>query len=171
MQTNSFRSKILIIVLAFFISCNYAPKSNENSSGNNKKLSGNLIIFHAGSLSVPMKEITDAFKKENPDVNIMMEAAGSVECARKITELKLPCDVLASSDYKVIDKLLIPDFADWNIKFASNEMAIVFTEKSRKCKEINKDNWYKILLDKNIQIARADPILILVVTGQLLLLN
>jgi molybdate/tungstate transport system substrate-binding protein len=145
---------LLIIFIIFLIACNNSEKSSKNS---NNSISGNLIIFHAGSLSVPMKEITSEFKKENPGINILMESAGSIECARKITELKLPCDVLASSDYKVIDKLLIPDFADWNIKFASNEMALVFTEKSRKCKEINKDNWYKILLDKNIKIARADP--------------
>ena len=123
----------------------------------NKPLTGDLIIFHAGSLSVPMKEITTAFKKENPGVNIMMEAAGSVECARKITELKKPCDIMASADYSVIDKLLIPDYADWSIKFASNEMTIVYTEKSRRSKEITKDNWYKIMLDKSVQIGRADP--------------
>lgn len=142
--------KIWVIVLLLFASC-------ANIDKNNKSLSGDLIIFHAGSLSVPMKEITTAFKKENPEVNIMMEAAGSIECARKITELKKPCDIMASADYTVIDKLLIPNFADWNIKFASNEMAIVFTEKSKKNKEINKDNWYKIMLDKSIQIGRADP--------------
>jgi molybdate/tungstate transport system substrate-binding protein len=125
--------------------------------GQRNSLSGDLIIFHAGSLAVPMKEISSAFKKENPDVNIMLEAAGSVECARKITELKKPCDIMASADYTVIDKLLIPNFADWNIKFASNEMAIVFTEKSKKSQEIAIDNWYKIILEKSVQIGRADP--------------
>jgi len=120
-------------------------------------LSGDLIIFHAGSLSIPMKEIAAAFKQQNPEVNIMLEAAGSVECARKITELNRRCDVMASADYAVIDKLLIPKYADWNIHFASNEMAIVFTEKSRKSKEINKINWYRIMLDADIQIGRADP--------------
>jgi molybdate/tungstate transport system substrate-binding protein len=127
------------------------------SDGVSTSLSGDLIIFHAGSLSVPMKEITAAFTNENPGVNVMLEAAGSVECARKITELKKPCDIMASADYTIIDKLLIPKFADWNIKFASNEMAIVFTEKSRRSNEINQDNWYQIMLDQNIQIGRADP--------------
>ena len=167
MKANSYRKftltimkglgTLLIIVSVFLFSCNNNAKNNNGKASNTEKLTGDLIIFHAGSLSVPMKEITDSFKKENPDVNIMMEAAGSVECARKITDLKKPCDVMASADYKVIDKLLIPDFADWNIKFASNEMAIVFTEKSKRSSEINKDNWYKIMLDKKVQIGRADP--------------
>jgi molybdate/tungstate transport system substrate-binding protein len=146
---------IVVLALAALFGCSGPANKNDNSG--NSKLSGDLIIFHAGSLSVPMKEIADSFKKENPDVNIMMEAAGSVECARKITDLKKPCDVMASADYTVIDKMLIPGFADWNLKFVSNEMAIVFTEKSKRSREINSSNWYQIMLDKNIQIGRADP--------------
>ena len=149
-------SKIIIIVFTCLLACNNVEKKNTDKPNNNV-LSGNLIIFHAGSLSVPMKEITSAFKKENPDVNIQLEAAGSVECARKITELDKPCDVMASADYSIIDKLLIPNYADWNIKFACNEMAIVYSEKSKRNNEINTDNWYNILLDKNVQIGRADP--------------
>jgi molybdate/tungstate transport system substrate-binding protein len=142
---------LIITITAFFLACmTERPKQAES-------LSGDLIIFHAGSLSVPIKEISKAFKQENPDANIMLEAAGSVECARKITDLKRPCDVMASADYTVIDKMLIPEFADWNIKFASNEMAIVFTGKSRKSTEITATNWYNILLGEDVQIGRADP--------------
>ncbi len=151
----SLRNLLILIISFILVSAN-----NENLIINKeipKSLSGDLIIFHAGSLSVPFKEVSVAFKKENPNVNIMMEAAGSIESARKITELNKPCDVMASADYAVIDKLLIPNYAEWNIKFASNEMAIVFTEKSKRNKEINKNNWYKILLDKTVQIGRADP--------------
>jgi molybdate/tungstate transport system substrate-binding protein len=104
-----------------------------------------------------MKEIAKAFMNENPYIQVLTEAAGSLESARKITELKRECDVIASADYSVIDQLLIPEFASWNIKFASNEMAIVFTDKSRRSQEINKDNWYTIMLDGNVQIGRADP--------------
>lgn len=148
----------LFIVLLWSLFCVQAQVGTPNrSDGVSTSLSGDLIIFHAGSLSVPMKEIAAAFTNENPGVNVMLEAAGSVECARKITELNKPCDIMASADYTIIDKLLIPKFADWNIKFASNEMAIVFTKKSRRSNEINRDNWYQIMLDQNIQIGRADP--------------
>ena len=116
-----------------------------------------LIIFHAGSLSVPIKAMVDAFKNENPGVTVYLEAAGSRECARKITDLKKPCDVMASADYSVITTLLIPDYADWNIKFAGNEMAIVYTPKSKRAGEITRDNWFEILKDKDILFGRADP--------------
>ncbi|MCX6241570.1 MAG: tungstate ABC transporter substrate-binding protein WtpA [Bacteroidetes bacterium] len=120
-------------------------------------LSGDLIIFHAGSLSVPMKEIKAEFNKLYPNVNVLMEPAGSVECARKITDLKKPCDIMAASDYKVIDKLLIPAYADWNIKFAANEMCIAYTDKAKYKDRINAKNWYEILLKQDVAFGRADP--------------
>jgi len=123
-----------------------------NAQHNNK-----LIIFHAGSLTVPFEKIIDGFKKENPGVEVLKEIAGSRECARKISELKKPCDVFASADYLVIDQLLIPTFADWNLKFATNEMTITYSPKSRRAKEINQKNWYEILLDEKVNIGRADP--------------
>jgi len=143
----------LIIVLSIFLlSC--AEKSDKKLPNT---ISGNLIVFHAGSLAVPFKEIKNEFIKKYPDVNVMLEAAGSRTCARKISDLKRLCDVMASADYTVINKLLIPEFADWNIKFAKNEMCIVYHENSRMSKNINKDNWYDILLDEKVAFGRADP--------------
>ncbi|MBF0104663.1 MAG: tungstate ABC transporter substrate-binding protein WtpA [Deltaproteobacteria bacterium] len=116
-----------------------------------------LIVFHAGSLSVPVKQMVVAFKKGHPDVNIILESAGSRTCARKISDLHKPCDVFASADYTVIDSLLIPEHAGWAIKFASNEMAIVYHDASRKSREINSHNWHEILLDEGVAVGRSDP--------------
>lgn len=116
-----------------------------------------LVIFHAGSLSMPLKAVADSFKALNPKTTIDLEAAGSIDCARKITELGRTCDILASADYTVIDKLLIPEYATENIPFAGNEMAIVFTDKSKYADEITPDNWYKILLRPDVFYGRADP--------------
>jgi molybdate/tungstate transport system substrate-binding protein len=104
-----------------------------------------------------MKEISAAFKKIHPGVNILLESAGSVECARKVTDLNKPCDIVASSDYKVIDYMLIPKYSDWNIKFVSNEMCIVYTEKSRYANQVNDKNWYDILMKQDVAYGRADP--------------
>jgi molybdate/tungstate transport system substrate-binding protein len=116
-----------------------------------------LIIFHAGSLSVPFKQISEEFNMRHPDVKIIREASGSRICARKTTDLHRTCDILASSDYTVIDTLLIPEYAEWNIKFAANEMIIAFRKDSRRASQINKDNWHDILLDKDVTFGRSDP--------------
>lgn len=147
---------ILMLASAILISCGGNAKQN-NKSDKENTIIGNLIIFHAGSLTVPVKEIIKEFNKEYPNVKVLPEAAGSVECARKITELKKTCDVFVSSDVNVIDCNLFPDYADWSIKFASNEMVIAYNDKSRKSTEINKDNWYYILLNNKVAFGRADP--------------
>ncbi|RLD63186.1 MAG: tungstate ABC transporter substrate-binding protein WtpA [Bacteroidetes bacterium] len=144
----------ILLVLTLSVSCN---NTNNKTKKDDNTISGKLVIFHAGSLSVPFKQIATEFNKEYPNVKVVLEPAGSRKCARKITDLNQDCDIMASADYKVINNLLIPDYADWNIKFASNEMAIVYNEKSHYANEINKDNWYKILLKKDVAFGRSDP--------------
>jgi len=144
-------SLFVLFSLALIMSC------NEESSKQEENINQKLIIFHAGSLSVPFKKIAKAFEKENPNIKIILEADGSRRCARKITDLHKKCDIMASADYSVIDKLLIPEFANWNIKFASNEMTIVYNDKSKYADEINQNNWYNILLKKDVTYGRSDP--------------
>ena len=50
-------------------------------------LEGKLVIFHAGSLTVPLDELTAAFQAQNPKVTFETEASGSNDAARKISEL------------------------------------------------------------------------------------
>ncbi len=122
-----------------------------------KFLMVNLIIFHAGSLSKPFEKLEQEFEKKYPGVDVKREASGSVTAARKITDLGRPCDVMASADYTVIENLLIPKFADWNINFATNEMAIMFTEDSKYSDVITENNWYEILLKEDVSYGHSDP--------------
>jgi molybdate/tungstate transport system substrate-binding protein len=122
-----------------------------------RELSGTLTIFHAGSLAMPFKEMAAEFRRIHPKVEVLMESAGSRECARKISELGRPCDVFGSADYIVIDQLLIPEHAAWSIKFAANEMAIVYHAASRRAADIDANNWFRILADPKVAFGRADP--------------
>jgi len=115
------------------------------------------MLFHAGSLSIPFREMAKSFKRYHPGVEVIREAAGSRTCARKITDLGRPCDVMASADYTVIENLLIPDYASWNISFATNEMAIMYRSDSKYAGEINGLNWYRILLRKDVEYGHSDP--------------
>jgi len=65
--------------------------------------------------------------------------------------------VLGSADYKVIDNLLLPDYVDYNIRFATNEMAIAYTEHSAQADTITRDNWPDVLLAEEVKFGRADP--------------
>jgi molybdate/tungstate transport system substrate-binding protein len=148
--------KILVVVCVLgilFSSCRQ-PAEERSREGN---LKGTLRIIHAGSLTVPVKEIADAYRKENPGVRILTEAWGSKAGARRISDLNQPCDVFISADYKVIDRFLIPEHATWNIPFAGNEMAIVYHEKSRHSGEIDHLNWHEILMREDVIYGRSDP--------------
>lgn len=125
--------------------------------GQSSPLEGKLLIFHAGSLGVPLQLIAAAFEEENPGVVVLREAAGSRTCARKISELGRKCDVFASADYTVIDQLLIPEFADWNIPLATNELVLAYHEQSRGSDQITVDNWFQLLLQPEIAYGRSDP--------------
>jgi molybdate/tungstate transport system substrate-binding protein len=95
--------------------------------------------------------------KKYPNVKILTEAWGSKAGARRITDLNQDCDIYISADYKIIDELLIPEYSDWNIKFAGNEMAIVYTDKSKHSDIIDQDNWFEILFYEDVIFARSDP--------------
>ena len=116
-----------------------------------------ITVFHAGSLSVPFSEIEKKFETEYPQYDVVREAAGSRACARKITDLHKKADVMASADYKVIDNLLIPKYANFNILFATNEMVIAFTPHSQYANEINSKNWTDIFLKPGVKVGHSNP--------------
>jgi molybdate/tungstate transport system substrate-binding protein len=143
------RQVLFCTILTFLLS----SACTDSHTGKSKE----IIIFHAGSLSVPFKQLKIEYEKLNPEVDILLEPAGSLVCARKITELKKPCDIIASADYFVINELLIPDYAKWSICFATNEIVIAYNEKSRHSSEINKNSWIDILLKDDVIYSRSDP--------------
>ncbi len=118
---------------------------------------GKLTMFHAGSLTVPFAAMEKAFEAKYPKVDLQREASGSQKAARKISDLKKPCDIMASADYKVIDKLLIPQYSVLNIRFATNQLVLCYTDKSRFAGEINASNWYEILQRKGVVWGHSDP--------------
>lgn len=116
-----------------------------------------LTILHAGSLSVPLDTLAKAYMKSHPDVVIKRESAGSRTTARKVSELGKEADLVGVADYLVIEDLLMPKFADWQVIFASNEMVIAYSEHSKFAGEINEDNWYEVLLRKGVEYGHSDP--------------
>ena len=116
-----------------------------------------LIVFHAGSLSVPFRRLSELFEQQHPNVTVKAEAAGSRDTARKVSDLNRPCDVLGSADYKVIENLLMPEHAGFCVRFATNEMGIAYTDESKLAGEVNGKNWGDLLMRDGVAFGRADP--------------
>ncbi|NCC25411.1 MAG: tungstate ABC transporter substrate-binding protein WtpA [Deltaproteobacteria bacterium] len=118
---------------------------------------GKVIVFHAGSLTVPFEKIEKDFEAKYPAIDILREAGGSTKMARLISQTGKPADIMASADYNVIDSTLIPNFANWNVRFASNQLVLCYTEQSRYADEITADNWYEILAKPDVSWGHSDP--------------
>jgi len=134
-----------------------ACPGGDGENAHEGEITGDLIIFHAGSLSVPLREVSELFQREHPGITVKAEAAGSRDCARKIRDVKRACDVLASADYRVVSNLLMGEHATYNLRFARNEMAIAYTAESRRSDRIEARNWYDILLSDGVAFGRSDP--------------
>ncbi len=145
---NIFKRLLVISALAVIVSCHQTGNSDSSIT---------LHVIHAGSLTQPVHEIADAFKKENPGVVILTEAWGSKAGARRVIDINTPADIFLSADYMVIENMLIPDHASWYIPFATNELAIVYTPKSRYAESITVANWHEILLKPDVKFGRSNP--------------
>jgi molybdate/tungstate transport system substrate-binding protein len=120
---------------------------------------GQLVVFNAGSLAKPFSELLRAFKGKYPDVVPAEENSGSLEAARKLTDLGKTPDVLGVADYGVIPKLLIPKHATWYATFARNSMVLTYTDQSVGAREVNGQNWWQVLLRPEVRAGHSDPAL------------
>ena len=115
-----------------------------------------LTVFNAGSLARPMRAALDSFaRREN--VTVEQESAGSLESARKITELGKVPDVIALADEEVFPQLLVPEHARWYAGFARNRMVLAYTDRSKHAAEISAGNWFDVLARPGVEVGRADP--------------
>jgi molybdate/tungstate transport system substrate-binding protein len=122
-------------------------------------LEGPLIVFNAGSLAKPFNDLLQEFRRRHPEVKPAQENSGSLEAARKLTELgKIP-DVIGVADYGVISKILIPEHAGWYATFARNAMVLIYTDESIGAGEINGQNWWQVLLRPGVRAGRSEPTL------------
>jgi molybdate/tungstate transport system substrate-binding protein len=116
-----------------------------------------IVVYNAGSLALPLRVALDSFAVREHLTTVEQENAGSLETARKLTELgKIP-DIVAVADYEVIPLLLIPQYATWYAKFAHNRMVLAYQDRSRGASEINPENWWRVVTRPGVQVGRADP--------------
>lgn len=117
---------------------------------------GPLVVFTAGSLARPMRAVLDSFTARI-GIRYELEPAGSLESARKLTELGKVPDVIALADEDVFPKLLMPAHATWYVRFAENRIVLAYTHRSRFAAEVDSTNWWQILQRSGLEIGRSNP--------------
>jgi len=148
---------ILITIVILALSTIFAGCSIEKREKMHVEKNITLKVFHAGSLTEPLKELKEIFESKYLNVDVQLEAAGSVKTIRKVTELDKEADIVASADYSLIPKMMYPEYADWAIKFAKNQIVLAFLNTSKYAGEINSDNWYEILRKPDVKFGFSNP--------------
>ncbi|HDZ35364.1 MAG TPA: tungstate ABC transporter substrate-binding protein WtpA [Thermococcus sp.] len=135
-----------------------------NGSEGSELKEATLVVFHAGSLSVPFQQLEKEFleyAEENLGYRVTFqdEASGSVAAVRKVTDLGKNADVVGVADYTLIPQLMMPDYTDFYVLFATNEIVIAFTEHSKYAEEMkaHPERWYEILAREDVSFGFSDP--------------
>lgn len=117
-------------------------------------------VICAGSLVAPFEALEEAYEAANPDIDIILEAHGSIQVIRQVSELDQEADVLAVADYSLIPMLMYgkeePD-ATWYVQFATNKLGIAYHDKSAYSEEMSEDTWYDILSREDVVMGLSDP--------------
>lgn len=117
---------------------------------------GPLTVFNAGSLARPIRVALDSFALQE-GVEVAQESAGSLETARKLTELGQVPDLVALADVEVFPRYLMPSLVSGYVEFATNRMVIAFTDRSRFASEMTPERWSEVLQRPGVETGRSDP--------------
>ena len=115
-----------------------------------------LVLYNAGSLALPLRTAFDSFAVGR-GLTLQQESAGSLESARKITELGKTPDVIALADIEIFPQLLVPEFTRWYAAFARNRMVLAYRPSSRFAGQVDSTNWWRILDSDSVNVGRSDP--------------
>lgn len=114
------------------------------------------MVYNAGSLARPIRAAMDSFARRE-GVRVEQESAGSLETARKLTELGKVPDVIALADADVFPGYLVPGQVTSYVTFARNRMVVAYTAGSRYADDISTANWPEILSRPDVEVGRSDP--------------
>ena len=147
---------IVLIVSTYFFVVNYVFVSPSQQT---------LKVFCATSLLFPLEKVEADFEEAHPNVDVEIEGHGSIQVIRHVTEINEKIDVVLTADYLLIPRMMYPtkmpntdeSFADYYVRFATNELVLAYANSSRYADEINSENWYSILARPDVTLGLGNP--------------
>ncbi len=144
------RRVLLAALTAAIIACGRA------GGANGSRQQDTVLVFVAASLTNALRPQLDSFSSQTGAI-VLTESGGSVEHARKITELHRVPDLAIFADADVFPQMLVPQYVTWWATFARNRMVIAYTDRSTAHDSITPQNWPSILTRRGIEVGRSDP--------------
>jgi len=111
-----------------------------------------LHILSAGVASDAARDTAAKWNAEYPDFPAVLDCGSSVDLIRRVLGGER-CDLLILADNVIIEKMMMPKYADGYFVFAGNSMVI----RAAKGKKINTNNWKDKLLSRESVFTHNDP--------------
>lgn len=113
-----------------------------------------ITLHAAASLARPLRVLADSFRVTT-GIPLRLEFGGSMELARRTTDLSSAPDVMMLADDDVIAALL-PGHVEWYVRFATSRLVVAYTPRSARADSISTDNWWRVLSAEGVTVGRAD---------------
>jgi molybdate/tungstate transport system substrate-binding protein len=144
-------------LLLFFLVFLFSGQAFSEEPLGKKSAVQTINVSFAAGLNSSMNQVINEFKKIHPEIKFIKESGGTLLLIRKITELNNSPYVLFVADAQAIKNRLIPEYADWYIKFYQDRIVLAYSDKSKYTNEISSQNWYQILSRKDVRFGYANP--------------
>jgi len=116
-----------------------------------------LLAFVDDSLTRSFERLARRFETLHPDCTIRIEGSPGLVAVRKVAELGRRADLVAVADYRVIQRQLMPNHAEWYVCFARNEMVVAYSHQSPHVDELKENNWYRVVNHDDVTYGYPDP--------------
>lgn len=115
-----------------------------------------LVVFAAASLARPLAAALDSFTATGGRPTRLV-TGGSLDLARRITEMGEQPDLVALADEEILRRLLAGEHATWYARFGRNRLVIAYRERPAGAVALDSVSWPDVLTRPGVEIARADP--------------
>lgn len=116
-----------------------------------------LVVFAAASLARAFSDLEAPFERAHPTLDLKLELGGSQELCRRVSELGRPADIVATADAHVIDTILRPGHARFNLRFTANEVTLAHAQHSKHTEEITVESWPAVLARPGVRLGLVNP--------------
>ncbi|MGC8505493.1 MAG: extracellular solute-binding protein [Thermoplasmata archaeon] len=123
----------------------YVPRTSSTPSSS-------ISVFAAGSLKYSLGNNFNPYYQNSTGVSVGSTFSGSVSGARNV-QSGIHYDVFISASAAVIPSILMPNYTDWMIIFATNEMAITWLNPSYKIPA--NSFWFESITSPGVTVAAS----------------
>ncbi len=155
MKTLSYMLATLLVFV--LLGCGAPPELQQSGQKQVVEDKTELVILHDVSLSRSFEELAPSFEKSHPTIKVRLEGAAGMLVARKVSDVGRKADIVAVTDFRTIQRVLLPKLCEWYVCFALDEMVIAYTQQSNRREKMEKRNWFRVLTEKDVTMGLASP--------------